>query len=86
MEKKVITLERIKRTTIRLRTAEALRWCASCGAMTAMLAPNEAALRMQIRAREILQLIESGDIHFTETESGGLFVCTHSENHGESSV
>lgn len=83
MEKKVITLERIKRTTIRLRPAESIRWCASCNAMTAMLAPNEAAFQMQITAREIFRLIESGNIHFTETETGGLFVCPHSEDCGE---
>ena len=77
-EKTVITFEKFQRTTVRIRRKLRVAWCEHCAAETVMLAPDEAGAHMQTTARKIFRLAESGEIHFLETESGALLVCSDS--------
>src|SRR5687767_6474792 len=54
------------------------RWCAGCGADSAMLAPEAAARATGTSARQIYRLVEAGRVHFAETPDGALFVCLSS--------
>ena len=78
-----------KRTVITSRTHETfvVRWekaesrktfCAACAAEVEMLSVEEAVAVSGLRAREIFRLIESGTIHFIETNDGLMFVCLNS--------
>ena len=49
--------------------------CAECPDRPEMLTPEAAAHLAGLTARAIYRLVESGQIHSTETEVGGLFVC-----------
>ena len=49
--------------------------CAECPGWPEMLTPEEAARLAGLTSRAIYRLVESGQIHSTETEPGGLFVC-----------
>jgi hypothetical protein len=40
-----------------------------------MFTPDEAAVFAHTTARDIFRRIESGDLHFTESDGGGLLVC-----------
>jgi hypothetical protein len=77
-KKTVITVETFQRTVARLRRKSKIIWCARCAAQVEMLAPNEAAAVLQITAREIFRLTETGEIHYSETDAGALFVCLDS--------
>ena len=77
-EKTVITFETFQRRTTHLRRRAKIAWCERCTAKTVMLAPDEAAAHLQITAREIFRLTETGEIHFLETTSGALLVCRDS--------
>ena len=43
-----------------------------------MIAANDAALIAKLKAREIYELVNSGDLHFTEDRHGLLYVCLES--------
>ena len=43
-----------------------------------MIPANDAALIAKLRAREIYELVNSGDLHFTEDRHGLLYVCLES--------
>ena len=77
-EKRVITIENYSRTRMRLRRGANIAWCDRCGAKTVMLSPNEAAAARQTTAREIFRRVETGEIHFLETEAGALLICRDS--------
>lgn len=49
--------------------------CAECPDQPEMLTPEEAARLAGLSSRAIYRLVESGQIHSTETEVGSLFVC-----------
>ena len=49
--------------------------CAECPGQPEMLTPEEAARLAGLSSRAIYRLVESGQIHCTETEVGSLFVC-----------
>lgn len=50
--------------------------CARCGA--AMLTAERAAGFFAINQRRVFQIIESGAIHYAETEAGALMICLRS--------
>ena len=77
-EKTVITIETFQRTTIRTRREIKIAWCEDCAAETVMLSPDQAAVQLQITAREIFRMAESGEIHYSETEIGALLACRNS--------
>jgi len=43
-----------------------------------MVPPNDAALIAGTDARSIFRAVESGEIHFTESENGALLICKQS--------
>ena len=77
-EKTVITVETFQRTSIRSGRKAKIAWCGQCAAETVMLSPDQAAAQLQITAREIFRMAETGEIHYLETESGALLVCRNS--------
>ena len=52
-----------------------LFFCDACEAQSEMLSINEAAQRATKIWREIVYLIDNGELHSTETESGEIYVC-----------
>ncbi|MBX7173997.1 MAG: hypothetical protein K1X72_23705 [Pyrinomonadaceae bacterium] len=58
---------------------EPLRFfCGACDASAEMLSINEAVKRTAKIWREIVDSIENGDLHSTETEAGEIYVCAAS--------
>jgi hypothetical protein len=53
-------------------------WCEGCGAQVQMAGPEEAAAVAGLGQRAIFRLIESHQLHFTETADGGLLICVNS--------
>ena len=53
-------------------------WCEGCSATVKMMGPEEAAAFAGLSQRAIFLLIESSQLHFTETPDGGLFICVNS--------
>jgi len=77
-EKTVITVETFQRTVVHSRRKAQIAWCERCAAETEMLAPNEAAAYLQTTAREMFRLTEAGEIHYWETKTGALLICSNS--------
>jgi hypothetical protein len=77
-EKTVITIENYRRTVTHSRLSTLNAHCGHCNVETQMISPGEAAALLQTTARELFRRIEAGDIHFSETENGGLLVCRNS--------
>lgn len=46
-----------------------------------MIPANDAALIAKLKARAIYELVNSGDLHFTEDRHGMLYVCLESLRH-----
>jgi hypothetical protein len=74
----IVTFESRERMTIRHQALRSLRWCAECGNDVWMVTPNEAASILLTDTRAIFRLLEAGKIHFLETETGELLVCSTS--------
>jgi hypothetical protein len=53
-------------------------WCEECAAIVPMVTPEYAAQLCSTTTRAMYQRIENGELHFTETGQGDLFVCAHS--------
>ena len=47
--------------------------CAECG--EPMVAVDEAATLLGVNQRRVFQIIESGAVHFTETDDGTAMIC-----------
>lgn len=52
--------------------------CGRCTEPSGMITPDEAAALCEVSTRTIYQWLESGELHFTETASEGLFICLSS--------
>ncbi|MFN0124380.1 MAG: hypothetical protein ACKV2V_28095 [Blastocatellia bacterium] len=50
--------------------------CPLCAAETEMTAPEHAAILARVPPRAIYRWIEAGQVHFVETQDGGVLVCT----------
>jgi hypothetical protein len=76
--KRVITIEAWERTSFRRRSETVTALCSECAAETVMIAPEEFARRCGIAPRLVYRRIEDGDIHFIETQTGALLICSSS--------
>ena len=74
----IVTFESRERMTIRHQAGRGFRWCGECGRDVWMVTPNEAASISLTDTRAIFRLVEAGKIHFLETETGELLVCSKS--------
>ena len=54
------------------------RFCDHCQAKVRWLTPEEAMALGRVSLREIFRLVESREIHFTESKEGFLIVCAES--------
>ena len=55
-----------------------LWWCAECATVVPMITPEHAAQLCRTVPRAIYRLVENGELHFTDVDSGGLLVCVES--------
>jgi hypothetical protein len=55
--------------------------CPVCRSEVRMLPANEAAMIAKVKAREIYELVNSGQLHFTEDRNGLLYICSESLRH-----
>jgi hypothetical protein len=79
---------KIRRTEITVETERLLvvsrrggafeGWCEGCGRATRLLTAEEAARAAGLSLRALCRLVEAGQLHFTETEGGSLFICPDS--------
>ena len=74
---KIVT-ETERKFSIAVRRAPVRFFCARCDASAEMLSINEAANRSKKIWRAIVDLIESGKLHSTETEKGEIYICARS--------
>src|SRR5688500_11050797 len=52
--------------------------CPVCRSEVRMIPANEAALIAKVTARDIYELVNSGQLHFTEDSHGLLYICSES--------
>ena len=71
-----ISVEKTRRFVIRQPETNELISCPVCGEL--MLTAEAAAALFHIKYRRVYQLIEANAAHFTETETGAMFVCPQS--------
>jgi hypothetical protein len=50
-------------------------WCSACGEEVLMLTPDEATSVSRVSTRAIFKMIETEQIHFSETTSGLIRLC-----------
>jgi len=74
---KIVT-ETERKFSIAVKRPPVRFFCARCAASAKMLSINEAANRTEKKWREIVDLIENGELHSTETETGEIYVCAAS--------
>lgn len=67
-----------RKFSISVRRAPLRFFCTRCDAPVEMFSINEAAKRTEKVWREIVGLIENGELHSTETETGEIYVCARS--------
>jgi hypothetical protein len=75
--KTLIRVERRERITVRAVRLEVL-WCWRCAMKVSVLTADEAAALLKTTTRDIFLRVESGEVHFRETESGSILVCSNS--------
>lgn len=71
------TVEKSEKFLVRQRTKIFAR-CDVCKCQVRMLSPEELSGKAGITARAVYLLIESDQIHFTETDDGRLLICLDS--------
>lgn len=71
-----IVVEKTRRFVIRQRETDDTLLCSACG--EPMLAAEICAVLFRVKCRLIYQLVEANAAHFTETETGAMFVCPQS--------
>ncbi len=69
-----ITLE-TRSLVLRRSCQQAPLYCARCPSPTLLLAPDEAAVLAGVSTRTIYRWVETEQVHFRETQGGGLLVC-----------
>jgi hypothetical protein len=74
-----VVWEKHETTTISFnRNRRAKTFCPACGSDELHLTVAEVAALFSTTARKIFRLIEAGEIHYLETESGALLICGNS--------
>lgn len=76
--KTVITVETHSLTIMQTRGRSSELWCATCQALRQMMTVEQAASLCSINQRVIFRLVESNRVHFNETPTGQLLLCTES--------
>lgn len=71
-----ISIEKTRRFRIRQPETDETILCATCG--EPMLAAETSAALFKIKHRRVYRLVEANAVHFTETETGAMFVCPQS--------
>jgi hypothetical protein len=71
-----ITVETQRLIVLRRHTVNA--WCATCGERAPSVTPSDAARLLGVSTRDIYRRIEAGEVHFTETTSEELLICSRS--------
>ena len=74
----IISVERNYLTVVRPPGASIELWCDECSATVAMVTPEHAASLGGQSPRQIYRMVESGELHFTEVDAGGVLVCVNS--------
>lgn len=54
------------------------RWCDSCGRYVRMVTAEQAALVSGRSLRDLIRVIDNGDLHYHETPEGLLSICLDS--------
>jgi hypothetical protein len=70
-----ISLQRTKRLVVLRPKTEAILLCPQCERGEAMLIAEQAASVFGFSRREIYQLVETEQVHFSETAEGFLYIC-----------
>jgi hypothetical protein len=73
----IVTYESHERMTIRSGAPSIFGWCERCASEVLMVTLKEAAARAGADSRVIFRGVESGEIHFVESDNG-LLVCLES--------
>ena len=71
----VITIETHRLIVARPLNQPIRLWCKECDANVEMTTPEQVAVLLGTKPREIYRRIENGSLHFIETDEGELFVC-----------
>jgi hypothetical protein len=75
-DKTTIEIELSETVAYSRRSERFESFCPGCRAMVEMTTPQVAAISMHVTEREIYRLVETGDIHFVETDR--VLVCLRS--------
>jgi hypothetical protein len=76
MKRKIEIAFETKKTIVWRRRPETVEvWCQSCAAQSLMLDAQHAALHTGLSLRQICRQVETGSLHFIETEEGLLLIC-----------
>ena len=73
-----ITFETEQVWVIRRSGQPVLAWCPACVRQVRMVRPEEAAVLVDLSPRAIYRRVEDGQLHFTETPEGQLWICLNS--------
>ncbi|MBX7173506.1 MAG: hypothetical protein K1X72_21240 [Pyrinomonadaceae bacterium] len=73
-----ISIQQTKRRIVTLPETEEIIACPECEGDEVMIAAESAASVFGFSRREVYRMVESGRIHFLETEAGILFICQKS--------
>jgi hypothetical protein len=76
--KTTITVEQREITVLRRRRRVTQQWCDACAQQVEMLNPEQAAAVVSRSVRTIYRQIEAGQLHFSETPEGLVWVCLNS--------
>jgi len=76
--KKIITTTRRREFFVVRRRFRCSLFCERCAAESEFLTLDDAVLFSGLTTREIVRLVEAGEIHFAETVGGHLFICSNS--------
>ena len=73
-----ITIEKRRVLTVRTRRVSATGWCAQCGLKVRMVTAEDASRIAQVTLRTIYRWVETGQLHFRESQDGLLLICLKS--------
>jgi hypothetical protein len=74
-ERTTVTIETQQVTIITSRRQVRREWCPGCRMRVPMVTAEYAAAMLGATPRSIYRRVESGELHFTEREDGGLLIC-----------
>jgi hypothetical protein len=60
---------------VKRRSGSVLGWCNDCELQVVMITPDEAASITSATTRALYRLVDTGMIHFTETQAGLIRLC-----------